>query len=285
MLLYWETPTLCVIVVTLCAVTVQSIFPVGVNPAVASGGECPSNDARQVLRGMAHDTLQSTVIPLLQNCGPGNWRQVFYLNTSNPDESCPGAWNTITSPVRACAGDHASCVSIFSNDVTTAYNRVCGRVYGDAINTPDAFFRYIHGHGTIEDNYLDGVSITHGVSGSRTHIWTLGAGHPRRCPCDNNDRNYAPFPPAEVGENYFCSRYDGFNTLWEGEGCAVDNPCCSFHNPPYFSIQLPEPTTDHIEIRICNDQSQGDESVLVHFAEIYVQWPTTFTSNMLCTWM
>ena len=267
MVLYWKTPILCAMLVTLCAVTIQSVFPVGVPLVVANGRECPSSNARQVLQGMAHDALQNTI---LRSCGTRNWRRVFYLNTSNPDESCPGDWNVITSPIRACAGARVSCVSTFSDDVITAYNRVCGRLYGDAINTPDAFFRHIRGHETVEDNYLDGVSITHGVSGSRTHIWTLGAGHPRRCPCDNNNHNYAPFPPTEVGENYFCSTYDRINTLWEGEGCAIDNPCCSFHNPPYFSIQLPEPTTDRIEVRICNDQSQKDERVLVHFAEIYV---------------
>ena len=75
--------------------------------------------------------------------------------------------------------------------------------------SPDAFFRHIQGQTTIEDNYLDGVSITHGASGSRTHIWSLGAGHSAalshrnisRCPCDNSDRYLAPLPPAEVGDN------------------------------------------------------------------------------------
>ena len=50
-----------------------------------------------------------------------------------------------------------------------------------------------------------------------------------------------------------------------------DNPCCSFHNPPYFSVQLPAATTDSIELRICNDQIVGDETILVLFADIYVQ--------------
>ena len=64
---------------------------------------------------------------------------------------------------------------------------------------------------SIEDNYLDGVSLTHGAPGFRTHIWTFGAGHPSPpfyaagCLCDNGDRNDASLPPLEVGENYFCS--------------------------------------------------------------------------------
>ena len=47
-----------------------------------------------------------------------------------------------------------------------------------------------------------------------------------------------------------------------------DDPCCSFHNPPYFSVQLPTATTDGIELRICD---QSDDTVLVLFAEIYMQ--------------
>ena len=69
--------------------------------------------------------------------------------------------------------------------------------------TPDAFLRFISNQGTIEDIYLDGVSITHGASGSRTHIWSFGAGvripSVSRCPCDTTDRAGAPLPPAEVG--------------------------------------------------------------------------------------
>ena len=124
------------------------------------------------------------------------------------------------------------------------------------------------------------MSVTHGASGSRTHIWTFGAGHPARgsgivrCPCDSGNRTQAPLPSAEIGDNYFCdrpNRANELNRLWTGKSCINDNSCCSFHNPPYFSVQLPATTTNSIELRICSDQSQGDETVLVLFAEIYVQ--------------
>ena len=86
------------------------------------------------------------------------------------------------------------------------------------------------------------------------HIWTFGAGHPAsvggvaRCPCDSSNRGQAPLPPPEVGENYFCDRADEFDRVVTGENCMDSNPCCSFHNPPYFSVQLPEATTDRIEL-------------------------------------
>lgn len=31
---------------------------------------------------------------------------------------------------------------------------------------------------------------------------------------------------------------------WDGNGCIASSTCCLFKNPPYFSKQLPSPTTD-----------------------------------------
>ena len=236
---------------------------------------CPSDEDRQA----ALQLLQSITDQVLQNysnnpnCGPGLWRQVFYLNVSNEDQSCPGDWNEGALFTRGCGGANVSCQSAFSGKINTAYNEVCGRVIGIGTGSPDAFFRFIENQTTIEDIYLDGVSVTHGAPGSRTHIWSFAAGYPPRiprCPCDNTDRSIAPLPPPQVGENYFCSRSSS-DRLWTGDSCTVDNPCCSFHNPPYFSVQLPTPTTDQIELRICSDQPLGNEPVLVLFAEMYVQ--------------
>ena len=260
----------------------QRELPVEISPVTISqpgtAGECPSDDNRQTSRNLLQNTtreiiqnLNAPTNPISQICGPGEWRRVFYLNTSRSDQSCPGQWNLVTSPVRGCGGTHSLCQSAFSDNFNIRYNKVCGRIVGEGTTSPDGFFRYISGQNTIEGNYLDGVSVTHGASGSRTHIWTLGTGHTTRCPCDSSDRNHAPLPPAEVGDNYFCDRADGLNHLWTGEGCTNDNPCCSFHNPPYFSVELPASTTDRIELRICIDQILEDESVLVLFAELYVQ--------------
>ena len=236
---------------------------------------CPSFEVRQVahrlLQGNVHKSIYGSLVP---KCGPGNWRRVFYLNASESDQLCPGDWTTATSPVRGCAGAGSTCRSAFSDDIRAVYSKVCGRVIGEGRASPDAFFRYLTGQTTIEHNYLDGVSITSGASGSRRHIWTFGAGHGgsnSRCPCDNDNRNNAPLPPAEEGEDYFCDRSDSFDNLWTGENCGVDNPCCSFHNPPYFSVQLSTVTADRIELRICSDQQQWDETILVLVAEIYVQ--------------
>ena len=236
---------------------------------------CPSDEDRQAALQRLHSITERVLLnySINPNCGPGHWTQVFYLNASDENQSCPGDWNVQTvMSVRGCAGADTSCQSAFSDEINTAYNKVCGRVIGIGAGTPDAFLRFISGQTTIEDNYLDGVSVTHG---SRTHIWSFGAGHPTgnndHCPCDNNNRNVAPLPPSEVGENYFCSSTYSCDRLWSGSDCNTASSCCSFHNPPYFSVQLPTPTTDQIELRICTDESVNSEPVLVLFAEIFVQ--------------
>ena len=51
----------------------------------------------------------------------------------NTDQTCPGQWNLVTSPVRGCTGVGLSCRSAFSDDVIVAYRKVCGRITGENI--------------------------------------------------------------------------------------------------------------------------------------------------------
>ena len=88
-------------------------------------------------------------------------------------------------------------------------------------------------------------------------------------------------PPAFVGNDYFCDTgssgpfdrqtFYSDDPLWDGAGCGTLNDCCSFNNPPWFYKQLPQPTTDSIEMRACRDQSIGDEDIAIELVEIYVQ--------------
>ena len=284
-MVYLKTITILCLLMFACGITVSAneqerASPKLFAPVVVPGGDvigCPSDEDRQaaldLVSSMSEQFVQNyTVNP---NCGPGLWRQVFYLNTSSQDQSCPGDWNLHTvSSVRGCTGAGASCQSAYSDEIGYEYSTVCGRVVGIGTVTPDAFFRFISGQTTIEGIYLDGVSVTHGAPGSRKHIWSFGAGHPppvARCPCENPNRTEAPLPPFKVEQNYFCSSTYPEDHLWSGSDCNSASSCCSFHNPPYFSVQLPSPTSDQIELRICSDQYLDNEVALVIFAEIYVQ--------------
>jgi hypothetical protein len=148
---------------------------------------------------------------------------------------------------------------------------VCGQALGYSVKTPDGFYVVSQNRGSIDGAYLDGMSVTHGSP--RQHIWSFGAGHhDYRCPCDNVyyvDRN-APLPPSFVGNNYFCEGSRN-GAIWDGMDCTNVTACCTFNFPPWFSIALPTPTSDDIEVRLCQDENESNESIHVRLLELYVQ--------------
>ena len=88
----------------------------------------------------------------------------------------------------------------------------------------------------------------------------------------------ADIPPF-VGQDYFCDtanrnsiRFTFFpdDPLSDGKGCGPISTCCEFNNPPWFCKQLSQPTTDDIELRLCDDQGISDEDTPIEMVEIYV---------------
>ena len=89
-------------------------------------------------------------------------------------------------------------------------------------------------------------------------------------------RVYAPF----IGNDYFCDTgsetdggtdFYGDDPLWDGQGCGPNNECCTFNNPPWFCKQLPQTTSDDLELRICANQPTNNEDVPIEYIELYVQ--------------
>ena len=113
--------------------------------------------------------------------GPSAWTRVAFLNMSDPNEVCPSNWTTYTSPVRACgtgdsAGYSGQCDSvIYPNTMGQSYSRVCGRVIAYQHRNTIAFSTLLTLGSTLEQQYLDGVSITHGSTGSRQHVWSFAS--------------------------------------------------------------------------------------------------------------
>lgn len=224
-----------------------------------------------------------------QNCGDGLWNRIIYLNMNDTSQECPRGWRGYEGLVRCCGRPvlvRSSCPAVFFPSNGYQYSKVCGRAIGYQQGSPDAFASDDSGEPqeTIDGLYVDGVSLTHG--NPRTHIWTFAAGllengdndvnNHHRCPCDNGQD-----PPVFVGNNYFCETGDHERThnltkffkddpLWDGHNC-VESTCCRFNSPPWFTVILPKPTTDDIEVRICGDQSTGDEDTPIALLEIYVQ--------------
>ena len=225
----------------------------------------------------------------LDICGPGEWYRVARLNMSDSSQQCPSAWREYnTSGVRACGirtpGTSIQACLATSYPTSCQYSRMCGRAIGYQIGSPDAF-----GHQAIaqlDSYYVYGVSITHGTP--RSHIWTYAAGLSEgrfapissNCPCSIPSHHNNAFPPSFVGDNYYCESGNPTNTfiydhiysgdkLWDGEQC--EGVCCSNgKSPPWFSVELPTPTTDDIEVRICCGTEPGDD-VLIQLLDLYIQ--------------
>ena len=200
---------------------------------------------------------------------------------TDPSQQCPPAWREYnTSGVRACGRPDFSAGSCLAVCYFTGrqYSRVCGRVVGYQVASPDAFRGFSRNH--ID---LDGINITHGEQ--RHHIWSYVAGVTERssrhggsnCPCSTVPGNE---PPIFIGGSYYCesgNSNDNFvhdlysnDPLWDGQQC--EGTCCNGTNtPPWFSIRLSAPIMDIIEVSICCDQGTGDEDTPVELMEIYVQ--------------
>ena len=217
------------------------------------------------------------------NCGYGDWVRIAYLNMSDPSHQCPRAWRGYTGPVRSCGRpvtSRSSCAAVYFSANGKQYSSVCGRALGYQKGSPDGFGSTDFDT-TLDGIYVDGISMSHGSP--RTHIWTFAAGlytgenrNPNNCPCEGGRQQ-----PDYVGGNFFCGSGDhdpqfqlhkfyDQDPLWNGANCP-NTTGCPFNSPPWFNAKLPVPTYDDIEVRICGDQSTGDEDTPLQFLEIYIQ--------------
>ena len=217
----------------------------------------------------------------------GGWMRVAHLDMTDPTHHCPRGFRNINSPKRTCGRPGSGCYSTTYSVDAISYSRVCGRIKGYQFYSTDGFFAYYANRAvTIDGLYVDGVSLTHGQN-PRKHIWTfvsaLDEVHSTLyvCPCTKTVSQFTGAVPPFINENYFCdtgSRYHyahqfyGEDPLWDGAGCGGTSTCCQFNNPPWFCKQLPQPTTDDIELRLCADGGPfRDEDIAIEQVELFVQ--------------
>ena len=223
----------------------------------------------------------------------GGWMRVANLDMTDPNQNCPAGFqlvNRTSAPLRMCGRPGpAGCVSTTFQTYGVEYSHVCGRVIGYQDRSPDGFSPHASiSEGTeIDSVYVDGVSLTHGQS-PRQHIWTFAGAQDETgtysdiCPCLVNTQSVIRFTgtvPSFVGKDYFCDTgsrnrwsYTFYpdDPLWDGEGCEGNSTCCEFNNPPWFCKQLPRPTTDDIELRICGNEAISNENTPIEQVEIYI---------------
>ena len=240
-------------------------------------------------------TLNRVYCDMTLSCGgvTGGWMRVAELDMTNSSHQCPSGLmqrTELNSGKHTCGinSNSATCSSVTYPVKTLEYSEVCGKIIAYQVGSPDTFRNSTCTNTSINTYYVDGVSLTHG--NPRHHIWTFAAGldeyaatSPQsNCPCTDTLRsNEATPPPSFIGNDYFCDtgsaggyqsgRFYGEDPLWDGAGCGPQNTCCSFNNPPWFYKQLPQHTTDDIEMRVCRDQPYEKEDIAIEMIDIFVQ--------------
>ena len=222
-------------------------------------------------------------------CGAGQWDCVAHLNMSNSSQQCPSAWREYrNNGVRGCRRQHSTVGSCHATFYPTSrqYSRVCGRVIGYQIGSTDAFGHLAVGY-SIDSYYVYGVSVTHGAC--RNHIWTLAAGvseggyshQTNNCPCSKSNGNTdshlhlleiittvnQEIQPAHL---FLANHLYSTDPLWDGHQC--EGQCYSNgKSPPWFSVDLPNTTTDDIEVHICIPRPSYD-NIVIQLLELYIQY-------------
>ena len=268
--------------------------PLTVDNTTTNSCGSPSEKRKTALQGLRNSTIMAKILKTctLPQChrGDGFWYQIISIDMSITDSRCPDGWVEENEGVRACGRGNVNsgCRSAFLNvsGYQMEYTKVCGRAIGYQYRSPDAFRQSTTDTLTLDRNYVDGLSITYGFP--RQHLWTFAAGvsegNPStslsNCPCGDVQGQSAT---SFLGDNWYCESGNTHSytpkkfgvilndPLWDGENC--EGTCCSNgKSPPWFSVELPGPTNDVIEARICgNEHSDDNEDTFINIFEIYIQ--------------
>ena len=223
------------------------------------------------------------------NCGgEGGWTRVTYINMTQAGATCPVGLKEWSFNNKSYCGntDQSGCIGTMFPTLVE-YSRVCGQLRGYQYYAPAAFISYhLNTNLTIDDTYVDGVSITYGRA-PRKHIWTYAAApHDYNttytgyldCPCKQNNTVVAP---PFIGTDYYCESGTTDccfpiiylnDPLWDGQQCGAESLCCTHPNMPWFIKTLNETTAENIELRVCDGAYYfGSTDIPLDLIEILVQ--------------
>ena len=175
--------------------------------------------------------------------------------------------------------DGKSCNSVLIPTNGQSYQYVRGIIKAYQFGTPDAFKV---SSTDIDDAYLDGISITHGQH-PRKHVFSLavgvaqyvGSGSPHgpfTCP----NTGYGQPQPSFVADKYFCSSGapgpDVGLTLYPDTPLWSDGANCDECSwPRVFCVNLSEPTTDDLELRVCTDEPLSNEDIRIEMMNLFIK--------------
>ena len=218
----------------------------------------------------------------------GGWMRIANVDMRNNDSQCPpGLVYNVTEGRRLCRKPSLDpgCSSTTFSTQGVEYRKVCGKVIGYQYYQTNGFGPTTYTSSLIDRTYVDGVSITHGSP--RQHVWTFADANDEDittslhtgCPCLHPFASFVGIIPSFVGNDYYCEtgsrtqpqrRYYFDDPLWDGEGCEGENECCN-RGGPWFCKQLPQPTQDDIEMRVCTNSVSLNEDVVLEQIELYIQ--------------
>ena len=182
----------------------------------------------------------------------GGLTRVAILNNKTRPQLCTDDFTTTDENTRCLrSNEGAGCSNIVFPVMNISYSHICGTVQAFWFGTPDGFTG--RSSTTINDNYVDGISLTYGTS-NKTHIWTFIADKFR------SNQNCSRQVPGYVGDQYSCLN-DAFLCTSSSSSCYS----------PFFRL-LQQPVTEDIELRLCRDQHRqsNNEGIYLGNLEIYV---------------
>ena len=193
-------------------------------------------------------SLSPSCIYFHRLCSVGSMRITKLNKIQNRAQCFPGLKNYPRN-TSSCVtkSDSATCSSTFFSTFDIPYSIIHGRIRAYGVGTPDGFRSSSL---TINDNYVDGISLTAGSIANRQHIHTFVP--KSKCSFTNI--------PSFVSYDYDCLPVLGRRST------RCSRSSCS----QYFSKTLATPTTEAIEMRVCRDQSRSNEDIIIEDLEIYV---------------
>ena len=221
-------------------------------------------------------------------CGvEGGWTNIGHFLVTNT-MNCPNsAFKALKKKVHGaqqyfCARKDPApgCTTVAIPSRGIAYTRVCGLVGASQKGQTGGFYATK----SINEAYLDGVSITRIADGKRKHVMSLAAGYSEQasrkkaCPCNTGAKGGAP--PLFVGNDYYCESgssnepdadtiYSN-DVLWDRDSYQYLEKGCKKPMMPYFFHKITPKTTNNFELRLCRNIHANEGEVLLQGYEIYV---------------
>ena len=131
-------------------------------------GQCSSIEGKERALNEIHQIADSVIASMSMCNGTLGWSRIAFINMTDTSYNCPTGLNLTSYSKRTCGRSHTygfGCSSTTFSVGGLPYSQVCGRIRGYQFGSTSAFISE-----DIDSYYVDGVSLTHGVTGRRQHI-------------------------------------------------------------------------------------------------------------------